>query len=311
MSIKPEDKKEFKENKYRRGLTTFEEKNNIDLIQNDFDTLQVKFADEISNVVEDIKDAMMINIKRKGIIANKDFEAINKLAIAGEDKKNLTKIFIRNINKAWRQAKDTASTQIESSIKNIKLAENTGALTPKEALNYLNNKAINVSGIETEFIQKKVKDILTNGLRNGKSEQEIVFELNNFFKEYDFQQTLPDGTKANIEDIKGRLNTIVRTNFNDAYNQGRLAMYNDKNVNDYIAAYQYSAILDDVTTDFCREYDGKVYEKDDPIWSSITPPNHYNCRSTIIPVFIDDKYTVDKPLSIQQPEGFGGESVRK
>ncbi|MCW8830234.1 MAG: DUF935 family protein, partial [Gammaproteobacteria bacterium] len=293
------DKEDIKDEKFaekvekgaiKRSLSKFEENNNIGLVQDDYNKLGVGFATDVSNVVANIRDSIMINIKRKKIIQNKDFEAVRKLAIPGEDKKEMTKAFMRNLNLDYKTAKKTGSKQVVESKPDIKLAEVTGGLIPKDAINYLENKGIEVSGVELDYILKNVKQILSGGLKTGKSEAEIVFELNNFFKEYDFSQKLPDGSEANIQDIKGRLNTVVRTNLNDAYNQGRIASFNDPNVNDFIAAYEYTAILDDVTTDFCRSYDGKIYAKDDPIWSSLMPPNHYNCRSTVVPVFKTDEY---------------------
>ncbi len=44
----------------------------------------------------------------------------------------------------------------------------------------------------------------------------------------------------------------------------------------------YDAVLDDDTSAFCRDMDGKVFRKDDPIWNYATPPNHHGCRSTPI-----------------------------
>jgi uncharacterized protein with gpF-like domain len=59
-------------------------------------------------------------------------------------------------------------------------------------------------------------------------------------------------------------------------------------VRPYIEAYQYQAIMDDVTTDFCREHDGQIIRADDPDLQRIQPPNHFNCRSVLVPIFITD-----------------------
>jgi SPP1 gp7 family putative phage head morphogenesis protein len=130
--------------------------------------------------------------------------------------------------------------------------------------------------------------------------------MRQFFDNYKVQQLTPAGNLEDITDIKGRLNTVVRTNLSDAYTMGSLESYNDPNISDFIVAYEYSAIIDDRTTDFCKNYDGRIYAKDDPIWDSLKPPNHFNCRSVIIPILVGDEYKVSKPLAIKQPQGFGG-----
>jgi len=59
-------------------------------------------------------------------------------------------------------------------------------------------------------------------------------------------------------------------------------------VRPYIEAYQYQAIMDDVTTEFCAEHDGQVIRADDPDLQRISPPNHFNCRSVLVPIFVTD-----------------------
>jgi len=46
--------------------------------------------------------------------------------------------------------------------------------------------------------------------------------------------------------------------------------------------YKWVSVIDDATTDICRSRDGNIYSAGGPI-----PPAHYNCRSTIWPVFSD------------------------
>lgn len=55
---------------------------------------------------------------------------------------------------------------------------------------------------------------------------------------------------------------------------------------------QYSAVIDDRTSDICEPIDGVVLPVSDPFWDTFTPLNHFNCRCTLIMV---DKYTDVKP----------------
>lgn len=44
---------------------------------------------------------------------------------------------------------------------------------------------------------------------------------------------------------------------------------------------EFDAIIDGRTSSQCRNFNGKVYDVNDPIWNIIFPPNHWGCRSTV------------------------------
>src|SRR5258708_30753447 len=81
-----------------------------------------------------------------------------------------------------------------------------------------------------------------------------------------------------------RLETLGRPNITDAYNQGRISMAKDPDVVDMLAGMRYSAVLDDRTTEICQFLNEKVFEMDDPALEQLAPPNHFNCRSILVPV---------------------------
>jgi hypothetical protein len=56
-----------------------------------------------------------------------------------------------------------------------------------------------------------------------------------------------------------------------------------------VSAYQYSAILDSVTTDLCAGLHGKIFDAgDQPV-----PPLHFNCRSLLVPITKYESYEPD------------------
>jgi SPP1 gp7 family putative phage head morphogenesis protein len=77
--------------------------------------------------------------------------------------------------------------------------------------------------------------------------------------------------------------TVFRTNSIAAWNGGRFQQYRE--VADSIQDLQYVAILDRRTSDVCRSYNGITRPATDSIWQRITPPNHFNCRSTITAIW--------------------------
>jgi len=117
--------------------------------------------------------------------------------------------------------------------------------------------------------------------------------LDQFFKQF-------IGTPG-VETREGKLLTphhlenIVRTNFSDAYNQGRLDMMEDPDVKDIMAGEMFSAIMDDQTTDICEALDGQIFIYGDPDIARFTPPLHYQCRSTLVPITKYEKFEPIKP----------------
>ena len=141
---------------------------------------------------------------------------------------------------------------------------------PEEALRYLEAKAIEVADITNSRVLGNVKLALLNGIKQGQSVEEVIEALDIAFDGY---------TDAN----PAKLETIVRTNFTDAFNQGRLVQSRqaeDDGVT--LTGYMYSAILDDRTTEVCRYLDRKIFKSDDPDVDRLTPPRHFNCRSVLV-----------------------------
>ena len=74
----------------------------------------------------------------------------------------------------------------------------------------------------------------------------------------------------------------------------------------FIEAYQYQAIIDNRTTLFCESHDGQVIKASDGELTFINPPNHFNCRSLITPIFVFEESEESKKIALRPPTGFGG-----
>jgi uncharacterized protein with gpF-like domain len=51
--------------------------------------------------------------------------------------------------------------------------------------------------------------------------------------------------------------------------------------------------------------DGKVYPVGSPVWDQYTPPNHFNCRSLLVAVTIEDNWRESDAPDVDPAEGFG------
>jgi SPP1 gp7 family putative phage head morphogenesis protein len=90
------------------------------------------------------------------------------------------------------------------------------------------------------------------------------------------------------------LDTITRTNLQSAFSKGRYIEQRNSD-NPY---WQYMATLDGRETELCHSLDGQVFRKNDAFWGHYYPPNHFNCRSTV--VTLDEDTLKEEGLEVEQ-----------
>jgi SPP1 gp7 family putative phage head morphogenesis protein len=83
--------------------------------------------------------------------------------------------------------------------------------------------------------------------------------------------------------------TLVRTSINQVANSASQQVYEANQ--DITKKYRYVATLDTRTSAICRALDGKTFE----YGKGPTPPQHFNCRSTTIPVINYDELGFTPP----------------
>jgi SPP1 gp7 family putative phage head morphogenesis protein len=82
---------------------------------------------------------------------------------------------------------------------------------------------------------------------------------------------------------------LVRTSINQVANTASQQVYEANQ--DITKKYRYVATLDTRTSAICRALDGKVFE----YGKGPTPPQHFNCRSTTVPVIDYKELGFDPP----------------
>ncbi len=85
------------------------------------------------------------------------------------------------------------------------------------------------------------------------------------------------------------LANVVRTNVQTAFSKGRIEAQIELG-KDY---WQYYAVVDGRETPLCHTLDGKIFKSSDPFWEKYYPPNHYQCRSTVVALDADE---IDDPV---------------
>ncbi|MGI9270113.1 MAG: minor capsid protein, partial [Porticoccus sp.] len=146
---------------------------------------------------------------------------------------------------------------------------------------------------------EKLDLAVRSGVFAGESLDQITRRLVGRLEFADFgplsvkQLALAGGELTKI--ANNQISTIVRTSVNQVTNQASQAVYAaNKKVS---PRYEYVATLDSRTSPICQRLDGQRFDYN----NGPTPPQHFNCRSTTVPVVdfdgLQKKYpNLEKPL---------------
>lgn len=305
-----------------RGLLPCEQKVDVDGIVSTVNDLQEQLVDIWSDHLRTERKSMIQFLRKKKIISNKDRTAANalKLSRSLEMRKSLQRFTAsatlfgalsaqQEIARAKKE-EFSFSAQDDFQIDLAKLPldeideffQGKGlVLTPaiREAARQARAEAFFITDVQNEQILSKAKQIIFQGIRRG-DQNWTEGQLRTLFEGY-----LKTGEiKAGALGTTHRIETIARTQFTTAFNQGRKMYFEDPDVDDFVAAYEWSSVIDDATTDYCNEMDGRILKKDE-LNSIGWPPAHFNCRSMVVPVTEGESFTFDEvPKNVSRGTGF-------
>ncbi len=203
----------------------------------------------------------MDQIERKKILSAQNVERIDTLEL--KYKKELKQILKGSFAGIYKDAQSQAAGEI------LKSDFAKKAVSNQKFLDVIEAETFNFVGDYEYGILKRVRTELIAAIKDGKSLAMVEDVLDRDLKKM---------SQVQIE-------RFARTKHTEVLNTARVEFFQDSGV---VAGYQYSAILDDVTTDVCGALNGKKFTAgDEPI-----PPLHFNCRSLLIPI---TKYEEFKP----------------
>jgi SPP1 gp7 family putative phage head morphogenesis protein len=112
----------------------------------------------------------------------------------------------------------------------------------------------------------------------------------------DFNEFLPEifETSGMTPLEPWHIEVVYRTNLQSVYNAGR---FDAAMADPATESLEYISIDDNRRTAICEALDGRIYKKDDPIWETIMPPNHYQCRSQTAPVMAFENRKTAGPIN--------------
>lgn len=257
------------------------------------DDLYINYA-EIDRGMTDIEDrAVEMAAKRMMPIARKWMEQIRSKDDLKREQLTLAApvslILINFIGEIWSYGQETADKDLETMgiDENWELREfasgQQSAWNNLEGLNqdayewydlYSRKLSANMEAAAFQYMQPKILEHIENGTTGKK----LADALAQDFARYGVVRT----------------EIIARTESTKAFNWGRRYRFDGSEA---LAGYRYSAIMDERTTPICRGLHGSSWTKGDSDLDAYTPPNHFRCRSILVPINKYADFTFSPPDS--------------
>lgn len=261
-----------------------------------------------------LSDTQKLNKKRQAQMIKRANKAIEELYTAHEkgdetEKEGILRALKMPSSKEWYKLVDRLVTNavevgmIRAHIESLRLRElyefkeldvkgeyGYEVVLPEEARDWLKKYGYEIGVITEETERERIRKAIEDALDKGMSPKEA-------------QAHVKETIETWISDWHAE--TIARTETAKMYNAGRLARWIDPEENAFVEALQYDAIVDTRTTDLCRHLDGKIISvKNASAVAKYTPPNHFNCRATWLPVSKYEDWVDDFPMDLQPEKGF-------
>ena len=141
------------------------------------------------------------------------------------------------------------------------------SVIPQVAIDWLGNYTPTLAGNLSNSVLEGVREVMRNSLQTGSTLQERMKAL---------RESAPEFSRM----TDARIESIARTEITRADTLGRLSSMKS---NDDVIGVEFSAVMDDRTTEICQSRHGLVMRLDDPRLPENTPPCHIRCRSLLLP----------------------------
>lgn len=241
----------------------------------------------------------VISDERLAELLDQDTADIGQLEIDPVSIGRIKGAFKSGLERAWAmgitQAMTETSKARRTGFTETERKANFKALR-ESAADFFDSKAFKMAGDLTDGMRSMIQQELLAGVKAGRRPEVVAARIYDRLIRRGFlklSDVLTEEPRENIlalaqellQDALGQanipayLNTLARTNTFEAMNEARYAEFTKPELSDFVVALQYSAILDDRTTEICRSLDQHVYAAKSDIWSTYRPPNHFNALS--------------------------------
>lgn len=267
-SMQEEDSEDLDESKdlkefakaYDQTPGDYHKKVDFKAIKTKLDDYDKSLMNELLPIVNKMIVDLLDQVDKKKIIQNQNVSKIDTLNL--KYKKEMKQTIKNSFSQIYKDSISQAKTEITKS-------EFKKPLSEDKFLEIIENETFKFVGDYEYNILKKTRVELIAAIKDGRPLSSVTSILDEQLRE--------------LSDVQ--LERYARTKHTEVFNNARIEYFDSTGV---VTGYQYSAILDDRTSDICSGLHGKFFKAGtEPI-----PPMHFNCRSTLIPI---TKYEEFKP----------------
>lgn len=293
--------------------------------------LSLQSVDEIALIITKAVKKALGNEQEFAALIDDDSTDVAQFDIAATDRGKLKIQYNTIVRRGWQLGSDHARTELHKSKADASVDTTlrvTATALREKAASYFDSQAFRMAGDTSDQTKKIIQQELQNGIKFSKPTEEVRANIWNRLVEkgltkrqivrgIETEEAVNKALDAlwqdTVEGATAYLNTLVRTNMFEALNEARYQEFSDPALADFIVGLQYAAVLDSSVTEICYELgtggpdgDGAIYNVDSPLWDTYRPPNHFNCRSILVPITVNDGWDgeeSDEPIS-EPAEGF-------
>jgi len=249
---KKKKEKEFSEKDkpmaYHRDLTKAEMRVRFDEIRNYMDSAERETQRVLLSILTREKSRLILAFEEA--INKKDFRALQNMS--WQLKSQYAQVFRDQIKKLFEYGKLKSSYEIKT----------TAPVTTAEQKNRINSRSIYLANYQEKQMMDNLKKIAAGAIMdNAVSNTEALALVESSFDSF---------MNKNIPAVSALITS-------DEINNGRSYTFDSNK--DKLYGYQWSAILDGATCNYCQSMDGRVIGVEDKAFSSYKPGAvHFHCR---------------------------------
>lgn len=267
-----DEKEKFAKKIYDQPPGEYYKKVNFKALNSHLDSYKDVISAQAEPVINKIYRDLFDQLQRKKIIQSTRPDRIENIKL--KYIRELKQILKQNLYDSFKDSKVMAQQEL--------LKGNFRSPLPNEKfMEVLEQETFDYIGDWEYQVTKAARTALMEAIKDGKPLSSVI----------DFLDT--DGKDQSMTSLE----RYSQTKLTEVMNRGRLEFFEDSGV---VAAYQYSAILDDRSSDICAGLHGKVFKSG----SEPVPPLHFNCRSTLVPITKFEDWKADAKVGSKDIDAF-------
>lgn len=256
---------------YERPQVDYGQKVDFKALSDQLESQEKRTVDGARPIVDEIFVDLSDQIQKKKILEGSP-DRIDSIKIA--KLKNLQTHFKGAFTKFYKDSRITARKEIFT----VKFKT---PLASDKFLEFVENETFDYVGDWEYKVNQATRVMLQNAIKDGRPLSWALEQLDGEIKDMSMQS----------------IERYSRTKTTEVMNRARVEEFTESGA---VAGFQYSAILDDRTSDICAGLHGTTFK----LGKEPIPPMHFNCRSVLIPITIFEKFEPTENVNGQSIDEF-------